>query len=145
MDILAPTYIYTQKGRSLFTVLVSAFVAILAILFFASRNPVFAVMGVFFAVLVFSGIYSFLKGETWRLSVEGGILTWSYARGRSQPGALIWETSAGFVVNDCSSSLLFTFLDGSTRKIRLIGPGTRFRDYLVAHFPHINVEFVAGT
>src|SRR5437660_8149141 len=127
-------YLYTQKARSPYVVLVTGFAAFLAVLFFVSRDPFFALFGIFLVVLVFSGIYGSLKGETWSMSVEDGILSWSYARWPKSSGQIDLRTVRDVVVDDCSSTLSFTFLDGSTRKIKLIGHASRFRDYLVAHF-----------
>ena len=123
----------------------TVFTAVLAVFFIFTRDPVFTVVGVFLVVLVVSGIYAFLKGEIWSMTIEDGVLSWSYARWPKSSGRIDLSTVRAVVVDDCSSTLAFTFLDASTRKIKLIGYGGRVRDYLAAHFPHIRIEFVEGT
>ena len=145
MSSVQSPYLYTQKGRSLYTVFIIGFVAALAVLFFVPRDPIFTVIAIFLVVLVFSGIYAFLNGETWSMSVEDGVLTWSYPRWPKSSGRIDLSSVCHVVVDDCSSSLSFKFLDGSTRKIKLIGHASRFRDYLAAHFTSVRVEFVEGT
>jgi hypothetical protein len=125
-------------------VLVTGFVAALAVLFLLLRDPIFKVLGVLLIVLVFSGIYAFAKGETWSMSVEKGILTWDYARWPKSSGRVDMSTVRQVVVDDSSSSLLLTFLDGSTRRIKLIGVASQLRDYLVAQCPQVRVEYVEG-
>ena len=138
-------YQYTQKGRSLSTAIVTAFVAVLAALFLLTQNLIFTVIGVFLVALVLSGVYAFLKGETWSFSVQNGILTWSYDRWPKSHGSIDLRVARRVVVNDCSSTLLFTFNDGTSRKIKLLGNGSRFRDYLKSAFPNIELEFIEGT
>jgi hypothetical protein len=142
---IQPPYSYTQKGRSPVTVLLTSLVAAIAIVFFLTRDPVFKIIGVLLVALVISGTYAFLKGETWTMSIADGVLSWSYARWPRSSGRIDLTAVSGVVVDDCSSTLAFTFSDGSTRKIMLIGHATRLRDYLAAHFPQVRVEFVKGT
>lgn len=138
-------YHYTQNGRSLYTILITGGVSALAVLFLVLPSPIFTVLGIGLIILACSGIYAFVKGETWSMRVEDGVLSWSYARWPKSFGRIDLSSVRHVVVNDRSSSLLFTFLDGSSRKIKLIGYAGRFRDYLVAHYPSITVEFVEGT
>ena len=145
MSKLQQPYHYKHKGRGAYAVLVAGFVAALAIFFFLLGDPVFTVIGIFLVGLVFSGIYAFVKGETWSISVDKGILTWAYARWPKSSGRIDLSTVRHVVVDDSSSSLLLTFLDGSTQRIKLIGIASQFRDYLVAQLPHIKVEYVEGT
>ena len=145
MSAVQSPYHYTQKGRGLYSMIKTGFAAVLAALFFFTRDPIFTAVGVFLIVLVFSGIYAFIKGETWSMTIEDGVLSWSYARWPKSSGRIDLSTVRAVVVDDCSSNLVFTFLDGSTRKIKFFGYGSRLRDYLVLHFPHVRVEFVEGT
>jgi hypothetical protein len=138
-------YLYAEKGRSFRTVFITAFVALLACLFFLVASPVSTVIGAILVVLAISGVYAFLRGETWNISVNDAILSWSYARWPKSSGSIDLSTVRHVVVNDSSSTLSFTFEDGSTRKIKLIGYAGRFRDYLKARFPNITVEFVEGS
>ena len=142
----APTlYTYTQKGRSVYTVLVVGFVAILAVLFFLSRDPVFTAISVFFVVLVCSGIFTFLKGETWSMSIQDGVLSWAYARWPKSSGRIELSAVRAIVIDDCSCALTITFADGSSQKTKLVGYGSRLRDYLATHHPQIAIEYVEGT
>ncbi len=145
MSAVQSPYRYTQKARGLYAMVAAAFAAVLATLFIFTRDPVFTVVGVFLVVLVLSGIYAFLKSETWSMTIEDGVLSWSYARWPKSSGRIDLSAVRAVVVDDCSNTLAFTFLDGSTRKIKLIGYGSQFRDYVTAHFPHVSVEFVEGT
>lgn len=145
MNNCAIPYNYTQKGRSLSTILVTGLCAILAFSFLIIPYPIPKLIGAFLVVFVFSGFYAFSKGEVWSMSVEDGILSWSYARWPKSSGNIDSSTVCYLLVDDCSSNLSITFLDGSSRKIKLIGHARRFRDYAVSHFPHITVAFVEGT
>lgn len=138
-------YRQTQKGRSLSAALVIVFVAGLAVFFILTKDPIFTVIGVFLGVLVLSGLYAFLKGETWSICVQDGVLSWSYARWPKSQGSVDLRTTRKIVVDDCSSTALFAFADGTSRKIKLIGSAGRFRDYLKAAFPNIELEFIEGT
>jgi hypothetical protein len=138
-------YRYTQKGRSLSTVMITAFVAVLAALFFLTHNLIFTVIAVVLVVFVISGLYALLKGEMWSVWVQDGVLGWSYARWPRSHGSVDLRNARRIVVNDCSSTLLFTFEDGTSRKIKLVGSGSRFRDYLKTAFPNIELEFIEET
>ena len=102
-------------------------------------------IGVVLVVFVISGVYAFLKGETWSICVQDGVLSWSYARWPMSNGSVDLRAARKVVVNDCSSTLLFTFADGTSRSIKLLGSGGRFRDYLKTAFPNIELEFIEGT
>ncbi|MFA6546970.1 MAG: hypothetical protein WCS99_21315 [Limisphaerales bacterium] len=145
MSTVQPSYSYEQKGRSVYTVLVVGFVAVLAALFFFSHDPVFTTISAVLVILVCSGIFAFLRGETWSMSIEDGVLSWAYARWPKSSGRISLSTVRAIVIDDCSSSLTITFSDGSTRKVRLVGHASRLRDYLMAHHPEIAVEYVEGT
>lgn len=145
MTTVQPSYSYTQKARGFYSLFAAGFAVLLAVLFFLTRDLVFVVGGVFLTLLVFSGIYAFFKDETWNMSIAGGVLSWSYARWPKSSGRIELSTVRAIVVDDCSSTLTILFTDDSSRKIKLLGHASRLRDYLAAHYPHIVVEYVAGT
>jgi hypothetical protein len=138
-------YAYTQKGRSVYSVLVVGFIAALAVLFFLSHDPIFTAIGVFFVVLVCSGIFTFLKGEVWSMSIQDGVLSWAYARWPKSSGRIELSSVRAIVIDDCSSALTITFADGSSQKTKLVGYGNRLRDYLASHYPQIVIKYVEGT
>ena len=138
-------YAYTQRGRGIYSIFGIAFTAFLAVGFFLIQKPVGVVIGLILSFFAGSGIYAFFKGETWSIRIEDGFLSWSYARWPKSSGRIDLSTVRAVVVNDCSSRVTFTFSDNRTRKIKLVGPAGRIRDYLVAHFPDIKVEWVEGT
>lgn len=142
VSINRPRYFYSQKGRSSYGALATVFAAVLAALFLASH---IWVIGVPLALLAISGIYAFTKGETWNISVTDSVLAWSYARWPNSSGRIDLNLVRTVTVNDCSSRLSFTFTDGSVRTIKLVGNAHHFRNYLLAHFPNLKVEFVEGT
>lgn len=145
MNTVQPSYSYTQKARGLYAVLATGFAALLAVLFIFTRSPVFVACGTLLALLVISGIYAFFKGETWSMRIEDGMLSWAYARWPKSSGTIELSTVCTVVVNDWGSTIEFTFSDGSSRRLKLIGHAAKLRDYLVAHYPHINVKFVEGS
>jgi len=145
MNTSPPPYSYTQSGRGLYSIFVIALAAFLAVGFFLTQSFFGIAIGVFLSVFLCSGLYAFFKGETWSMRIEDGFLTWSYARWPRSSGRIDLSTVRAVVVDDCSNRLLFTFSDNSIRKIKLVGHAGSIRDYLVAHFPHIKVEWVAGT
>ncbi|HZQ46466.1 MAG TPA: hypothetical protein VFC07_05600 [Verrucomicrobiae bacterium] len=122
-----------------------AFIALLAMTFLQTRDLVFILAGCFPVVLVASGVYSFLRSEEWHIKIHNGILTWSYARWPKSAGSIDLRTVCGIVVSDCSSTLSFSFQDGTSRKIKFIGSGARIRDCLKENFPSIALEFIEGT
>jgi hypothetical protein len=138
-------YSYTHNGCSVYSVLVVGFVAALAVLFFLSHDPVFTAIGVLFVGLVCSGIFAFLKREVWSISIQDGVLSWDYARWPKSSGRIELSSVRAIVIDDCSSALTIIFADGSSRKTKLVGYGSRLRDYLACHYPQIAVEYVEGT
>eukprot|EP00456_Euglypha_rotunda_P053165 TRINITY_DN4288_c0_g1_i7.p1 TRINITY_DN4288_c0_g1~~TRINITY_DN4288_c0_g1_i7.p1 ORF type:complete len:123 (-),score=1.65 TRINITY_DN4288_c0_g1_i7:103-471(-) len=82
-------------------------------------------VGVLLLFLSASCILAFMRGETWRLTINDGILSWSYPR---------WPKSVG-------NWLLVTFSDATTQRIMLVGSPHRVRDFLVNHCPHISMTF----
>jgi hypothetical protein len=49
------------------------------------------------------------------------------------------------VVDDCSGTILFSFEDGRSQKVKLVGYGTPLKNHLERHFPEMQVEFIPGT
>lgn len=145
MNTVQSSYTNIQKGRGFYSVFATGFTAALAVLFILTYHPIFSSIGIFLAMLAFSGIYAFLKGETWSMSIEDGVLIWSYPRWPKSSGRIDLITVSAVVVDDCSSTLELSVSDGSSRKIKLIGHAAKLRDYLLTHYPHINVKFVEGT
>jgi hypothetical protein len=142
VSINRPPYFYSQKGRSSYGALATVFAAVLAALFLASH---IWVIGVPLALLAISGIYAFAQGENWNISITDSLLAWSYPRWPKSSGRIDLNSVRTVTVDGCSSTLSFAFADGSTRKIKLIGNAHHFRNYLLAHFPNLKVEFVEGT
>ena len=145
MSNVQQPYFYTQKGRSVYALATTGLAAALGFAFFLTRDTVFIIAGVFMMVLVASGIFAFVKGETWSMIIENGVLSWSYARWPKSEGQIDLSTVSSIVIYDSGSTLELSFAAGVSRKIKLIGYGAKLRDYLVRNYPHIDVKFVEGT
>lgn len=113
MNAAEPDYSYTQRGRSVLTVLLVGLMAALAVVCCLSGNLVCIVVGVLLAFLAGSGIYAFLKGETWRISIEDGVLRWDYSRWPKTSGRIALGTVRRMVIDDCSSAITMTLADGA--------------------------------
>jgi hypothetical protein len=144
MSAVPSSYTCTQKARGLLMVFAAIFAALLCILFILTRNVVGVTAGVALAVFAFACIYAFVKGDTWSMSIEDGVLNWSYTRWPKSSGRIDLGTVRAAVVNDCGSILEITFADGSSQRLRLFGYAAKLRDYLVTNYPHIKVTFVEG-
>jgi len=145
MGTIQPFYSYEQKGLSAYSVLVIALGGILAGFSFFSHDPIFVVIGVALVVLLCSGIYAFIRGETWSMSIKDGVLTWHYPRWPKSSGSISLSTVLSIVINDCSSSLVIKCAGGEAQKVRLVGHASRLRDYMATYYPQIAVEYVDGT
>lgn len=146
---------YTQKGRGLYSLLFTAFVAFLAAAFLiiavasvVSRSPVILIAGpvaLFLLFLTVSGLYAFFKGEQWSFHIRDGLLEWSYPRWPKSRGSIALRGVRKVVVNDGVHTLFLTLEDGTTRTIKFFGVGAYLRDYLKESFPHLAVEFLEGS
>lgn len=136
------SYSYTQKGRGVRSAMMTALLAVLAVLFFLIGDLVLRLLGVVAVVFVFSGTYAWFKGEIWTMSIENGVLSWSYARWPSDSGRIELDAVHTVTIDDCSRALTLTFVGGGSRKIKLIGYAYRFRDYLAANYPHIRIKYI---
>jgi hypothetical protein len=139
------TYRISQNGRDAYPILATAFTAALALTFLFISHWSMKALGAGLVFFALSGAYAFLKGEKWTLGIENGVFSWSYDRWPKSTGRIDLKTVSCVVVDDCSGAVLFTFKDGQTRKVKLLGRGEPLKDYLRQHFPTVAVEFVEGT
>eukprot|EP00456_Euglypha_rotunda_P053163 TRINITY_DN4288_c0_g1_i4.p1 TRINITY_DN4288_c0_g1~~TRINITY_DN4288_c0_g1_i4.p1 ORF type:complete len:140 (-),score=2.12 TRINITY_DN4288_c0_g1_i4:103-522(-) len=99
-------------------------------------------VGVLLLFLSASCILAFMRGETWRLTINDGILSWSYPRWPKSVGAIdLSRVCKATIYHSGGNWLLVTFSDATTQRIMLVGSPHRVRDFLVNHCPHISMTF----
>lgn len=102
----------------------------------------FKVVGVFLWFLVLSCLYAIIKGETWSISIQDGVLSWSYPRWPKSAGRIELSSVRHLVVDDASDWLRFTFRNGKTQPVQLWAPGRQLHDFVQANFPTITLEHI---
>lgn len=136
------TYLYAGKGRALRAIVVAAFLGTLAASFLWAASPASIVIEVISAVLGFGGLYALLKSEAWSIRIQDNVLSWSYGPWPRSSGSVDLNTERRIVVSDYCGKLSFTFRDGTTRTIRLIGGSDRLQKDLRDSLSHLKVELV---
>ena len=134
------TYLYTEKGRSPRTIILAGLLGALAGFILPGASLTLTVIGVVFAGMGISGVCGLVKGETWSIRIQDNVLSWSYARWPESSGSVDLNTVRCIAVSDRPSRLSFTFGDGTTQTIQLIGNSGRLRECLRDSLPQVKVE-----
>lgn len=152
-----PSYQCQQRGRSLATVACTIILAGLGGLLtlvgvsqlicdcdgmFRAGGVVPLAVGLLLLFLSARCILAFMRGDTWRLTIRDGLLSWSYPRWPKSVGAIdLARVCKATIYHSGGNWLLVTFSDETTQRIMLIGWPRRVRDFIVEHYPHIEVTF----